>query len=85
MFRDLADVAEVFGELTIAGVYVVHAATDDGITHRAKLYVQSQDDMVVQFLCRPALIDGSADALAHLRRTETPVDCMTCLVRERDR
>ena len=67
------------------GVYVVHAVTDDGITHRAELHVRSRDDMALRFRCRPLLIDGHGGALSHVRRPENPVDCMTCLARERER
>lgn len=80
VFRDLDDVVEAFGEYTVSGVCIVHAATDDGITHRARLYIQSRDNMAIQFDCRPLLIDGHGDALAHLRAPEVLVDCMTCLV-----
>ncbi len=68
----------------VTGVYVVHAVTDDGITHHAELYVRrSQDNLAIRFRCRPLVIDGHGDARSHLQRLETPVDCMTCLARER--
>lgn len=82
MFRNLDDIAQMFGGLAVTGMYVVHAATDDEITHLANLYVRSRNDMVIRFDCRPLLIDGYGDALAHLRKPETQVDCMACLVRE---
>lgn len=89
MFRDLFDVAEMLGKrtapggmLTInTGTYVVHAATGDGITHLADLYIRSQDDLAIRFRCRPLIIDGHGAALSHLRQSEVLVDCMTCLVR----
>lgn len=66
----------------ITGVYRVHAETDDGITHRAELYVRSPDNLAIRFRCRPLVIDGHGDALSHLRKLENLVDCMTCLVME---
>lgn len=77
-FHDL----QAYGQLVITGVYVVHAVTDDGITHLANLYVRSQDNIVIRFSCRRLLIDGYGDALAHLRKPEVPVDCMTCLAQD---
>ncbi len=65
------------------GVYAVHAMTDDGITHHAELYVRSYDNTAIHFRCRALVIDGHGDALSHLRRPESLVDCMTCLTRER--
>lgn len=93
MFRDLADVAEVFGKRTspggmltvIGGTYITHAIDNDPVVHLAELTIGGFDDLVLFFPCRRLMIDNSADALAHLQRPEVPVDCMTCLVRERDR
>lgn len=77
-----------FGEkldgLIASGVYAVHAMTDDRITHHAELYVKSHEDLAIRFRCRPLVIDGHGDALSHLQKPETPVDCMTCLARTRD-
>lgn len=65
------------------GVYVVHAMTDDGVTHLAEMYVRSYDDMAIQFRCRSLIIDSYGDARSHLRQPDGfPVDCMTCLVME---
>lgn len=65
------------------GIYAVHAATDDRVTHKAQLSVGSYDDIVLHFRCRRLLIDKHGGALSHLRRPENLVDCMTCLAAER--
>lgn len=94
MFRDLWYVAKILGErvspggiLTIAqGTHFVHAATDDGIVHLAEVTIRSIDDLALYFPCRRLVIDGQANELTHLlQRDDVPVDCMTCLARERNR
>lgn len=71
-------------KMLVTGVYVVHAETDDGIIHRAELYVRSQNDLAIRFRCRPLVIDGHGDARSHLRGAERLVDCMTCLTKARN-
>lgn len=78
MFRDFAEVESFFGR----GTYVAHATADDGVVHRAQLTIaRGTDDVALYVPCLRLVIDGPVLAVHHLRRYDTPVDCMTCLVR----
>lgn len=88
VFRDFANIVETFGlrmetgQLMIAaGTYVAHATAEDEVVHFAELTIGGRSDLVLFIPCRRLIIDEKADALEHLRRPETAVDCMTCLVR----
>ncbi len=63
------------------GTYIIHAISADQVIHLAELTISGVDDLALFLPCRRLVIDGKADALAHLRRPEVLVDCMTCLVR----
>lgn len=93
MSRDLWNIAQALGlraapggMLTVVrGTHAVRAATDDGIVHFAELLIKSLEDLALTFPCRRLIIDRHGGALFHLKDSDAPVDCMTCLVRGFDR